>query len=366
MVQQEEVMMTGERTYDAAYNRIIGNRDRVLSGKVNCIPFKLPRLQKFVPGLEPKTYTIITASSGVGKSKLAKLLYVIRAYEYVRDNPDCGIKLKIFYFCLEEYREIFMQSLIIHRLYSLYNKRVDIKVLNSMQPENVLDEETVEQIRDLKEYFDEMERNCLVIYDRLKSPEKIYHALKSYAEANGKWENDVYVPNDPEELIVPIFDHISLLQPSKGESLHEAINRFSSNFLVDLRNTYGMSPIVVQQQSSDKEKQVYTTSGSSVESKLEPSLDGLADNKKTQRDADMVLGLFAPNRYEIPQHRGYNIRKMQDFYRSVSVLKNRYGASNLRVGTFFDGCVGDFVELPNVSDEVQMSRVFNLIETLNE
>ena len=125
-------MMTGERTYDAAYNRIIGNRDRVLSGKVNCIPFKLPRLQKFVPGLEPRTYTILTASSGVGKSKLAKLLYVIRAYDYIRENPDCGIKLKIFYFCLEEYREIFMQSLIIHRLYSLYGKRVDIKVLNSI------------------------------------------------------------------------------------------------------------------------------------------------------------------------------------------------------------------------------------------
>ena len=103
-----------------------------------------------------------------------------------------------------------------------------------------------------------------------------------------------------------------------------------------------------------------------MESKLEPSLDGLADNKKTQRDADMVMGLFAPHRYEIPQHRGYNIRKMQDYYRSISILKNRYGVSNLRVGTFFDGCVSDFVELPNVSDEVQMSRVFNLIETINE
>jgi len=357
---------SGAGTYKRAFDSIKRNRDRQLAGKVNCIPFKLPRFEKYVPGLEPRTYTIVTASSGVGKSKLSKLLYVIRAYEYMKENPDCGIKVKIFYFCLEEYREIFMQSLIIYELYRRYKKRIDIKQLNSMYQGKILGEETIEQIELLKEYFEEMERDCLVIYDRAKNPDHIYRILKEYAEANGDWHEGQYIPKDQEELVVPIFDHISLLEPNKGERLIDAMGRFSAQHLVDLRNTYGMSPIAVQQQSADKERQVYTSSGSSVDSKLEPSLDGLADNKLTQRDADMVIGLFAPNRYEIPQHRGYNIRKMQDFYRSISILKNRYGASNLRVGTFFDGCVSDFVELPNVSDEVQMSRVYNLIETINE
>ena len=86
----------------------------------------------------------------------------------------------------------------------------------------------------------------------------------------------------------------------------------------------------VQQQAGDQEKQQYTNRGASIEAKVEPTLAGLGDCKLTARDADVVFGLFAPDRYEISNHRHYNVEKLEDHYRSLSVLKHRDGISNIK------------------------------------
>ncbi len=70
--------------------------------------------------------------------------------------------------------------------------------------------------------------------------------------------------------------------------------------------------------------------------------------------ADIAFGIFAPERYEIENHKGYNVVKLQDHYRSVIILKYRDGVANVRVGKFFDGASGHFQELPapeEMSDE---------------
>ena len=102
--------------------------------------------------------------------------------------------------------------------------------------------------------------------------------------------------------------------------------------------------------------------GDSINEKVEPSLDGLGDNKKSQRDADVVLGLFAPSRHNIEKHAGYDIVKLQDNYRSLSILKNRrFGVSNGRTGLYFDGRTNYFKELPRPDDEEKMERVLEFI-----
>lgn len=63
--------------------------------------------------------------------------------------------------------------------------------------------------------------------------------------------------------------------------------------------------------------------------------------------ADLVLGLFAPTRYEISDYRGYNINKMKDSYRSLIFLKDRnYGLANNYVHLYFNGATNTFKELP--------------------
>ena len=60
----------------------------------------------------------------------------------------------------------------------------------------------------------------------------------------------------------------------------------------------------------------------------------------------MVLALFSPQRYEIPNFRDYNIGLLRNRFRSLSILKNRDGEADKMLGLQFLGEIGGFDELP--------------------
>lgn len=337
------------------------NRIRRENGLVNSIPFGMPRLEQYIPGIQRKNYTIITANSGVGKSKLAKYLYVISAINFILANPQMGIKLKIFYFCLEESKKAFIQSIKAYKLHDVFGIRIDVKLMRSLT--GTLSADIEEKLESLRPWFEKFEEHVEVI-DHIRKPYPIYHHVQTWLEANGTWTykeipvtidgvptvqrvKNFFIYNDDNQYVEVIADHISLLQPEKSmKNKHEALTMYSSEYCIALRDKYYCTIVNVQQQAAEQEKKQFTYKGQSIEVKLEPSLDGLGDNKLTQRDADEVFGLFAPDRYEIDEHRGYNIRILQDNYRSLSLLKTRDGMPNTRIGLFFDGAVNLFQELP--------------------
>lgn len=311
---------------------------------------------------------IVTANSGVGKSKLAKKLAVIDVINYIEQNPNTDMKIDIKYFCLEESQEAFINSIISYKLFIDHGIRLSTKDIDSIKKGYVLDAEALEKIEAMENWFTFFESHVEIV-DNIRNPYGIFHHVEEFMLQNGHWVmkkvqyrdreveiKDYFVHTHPEHYVVVVIDHISLVQPEKGMSgLHEAIDKLSSEYLIKLRDKYFCSITVVQQQSADQEKKQYTYKGASIESKLEPSLDGLGDNKKTQRDADEVIGLFAPDRYEIREHRGYDVLKLQDNYRSGIILKSRYGTSNIRIGFLFNGAVGQFTELPKhntISEEM--------------
>lgn len=51
--------------FDRALEKLKLRRDRINSGLVNCIPLPFPRLRNWLPGIEKKRYTIITANQKV-------------------------------------------------------------------------------------------------------------------------------------------------------------------------------------------------------------------------------------------------------------------------------------------------------------
>ena len=143
---------------------------------------------------------------------------------------------------------------------------------------------------------------------------------------------------------------------NQQSSLHEAMNYFSQEYcLKQMSKRLNCVVINIQQQAAGKEAQEFYK-GQTIEKKLEPSLEGLADNKLLARDADLVLGLFSPTRYEISNYRGYDINKMKDSYRSLIFLKDRnYGLANNYVNLYFNGATNIFKELPlsqDMNDEV--------------
>lgn len=359
------------RIFDRAYQVLVHNREVRERGGFNCIPFpdEISRFRNFIPGLQRKNYVIITANSGVAKSKFAKYFYVISPHKFIQEHGErLDMKLDTQYFCLEESKESFVHSLICNRLWELYRIRVDIKVLKSIHYERWLTAEVLEKVNEMRDYFYQLEDN-LVIVDDVRNATGIYKEAEKFIEKDGRWimkpidvvhedgtvtqkeVKDYFVMNHPNHYKQIVVDHKSLFHKEKGDAnLWEAISLFSSQYAIKLRDKLGAAVTTVQQQEASREKQQYTVKGVSIEEKLEPALDGLGDNKTTQRDADEIIGIFSPIRHKIMNHRGYNIALLRDNYRSAIILKCRDGSPDLRVGLYFDGAVNYFKELPKAID----------------
>lgn len=362
--------------FNRTLERIKQNKSNRESGKYNCIPFPFNRLRPYLPGIIKGVQYLITANSGVGKTQLAKYMFVYSPYKFVKENPDANIKLKILYFALEESKEEFMNTMISNRLKEEYNINMPVTDLQSF--DKPLSDNVLAKIEQCSEYFKDLE-NSVEIIDSISNPTGIYKYVKKYSRENGVHfyynfrEKDLskrititesqyfrlsnqeqeefayshYEPNDPDEYVIVLVDHMSLLHPEKSDTLHEAMTSMSANYArKQITKHFKYVFVGIQQQASDKEKMLYTYKGGAIESKLEPSLDGLGDNKTTQRDALVVLGLFAPDRYQIENHLGYDITKLKDNYRCLSILKNRIGSPNKKLGLFFDGVSNIFEELP--------------------
>ena len=92
---------------------------------------------------------------------------------------------------------------------------------------------------------------------------------------------------------------------------------------------------------------------------IRPSANGLGDNKLTGRDCDMMLGLFSPFRFRRAEWEGYNIRRLGDSYRELSVILNRRGSA-IMTDLYFDGCCNFFKELPKSEDMTE--EVYKKVE----
>jgi len=369
----------GEDVYKLALAQIELRRDRALSGHANCIPNPFKRTSEVSPGIERGTYDIVTANSGIGKSKYTRFNYVMVPYMFIKSNPDADIRLKIFYFSLEESKEKFMMSIISYYLNWKYKIRVSVKQLRSVGKLGYsLSDDHLEKIKEAQEFFADLEKIVTVI-DDIKNPTGIFKTMKTYHEQNGTWTfreyhepktgnlrrvHDKYDANDPNEYVICITDHVGLLHAEKGLSKWETIGKFSSEYCVELRNKYAAIMVNIQQQNADKEKKQFTFKGTSIAEKLEPSLDGLGLNKNTQQDADNVYGLFAPDRYQLPECERYNIEVMQDHFRLLITLKSRDGEENVRTPLFFDGACSNFFEMPRAESTAEVNEVYTHVQNL--
>lgn len=335
-------------------------------GKHINIPFPFRRFAQYIPGIQKGRYYLVTANSKVGKSKITDFLFVYNPFFLVR-NTHTDIRLKIFYFTLEMSKEEKIKEAISHFLYrkSKGSIKESPEVLSSQFENYILGDDVLNQIQTLGDIFKDFEATVEFI-DDIRNPTGIYNYVRNYAQSHGetitkkhifkykddegnvveeeKEINDYYVPHDPDEYVMIIIDHASLITPEKidgkMQNLQEAMNNLSSNYLVKIRNKWNYIPVLIQQQAAAQE---------SVENfklnKVQPSLEGLGDSKIVGRDPDLILGLFSPFRYRIKDYSGYDLTKLRDNHRELSVIANRRGSA-VSTQLYFDGAVNHFYELP--------------------
>lgn len=352
-------------------------RERNEQGEFNCIPSPFARFSNDFVGVERGKYYLVT---GVAKSAKTQFASRVLLYEPLRQaflNPE-KIKLRIFYYPLEESPKAVFLRYISYLIYveSKGEIRLSSTDLKSTKRDRPLKKEILDLLKSevYKRQLDFFER-C-VVFSEETNPTGIYKECRDWADANGrsvrvpveykdpltgevrtKMKIDHYEPNDPNLYTIIFIDHISLISTEKGMTLREAIIKLSS-YLVNLRNFYDFTPVVVQQQASDTESTDNIKMG-----RTRPTIAGLADSKYTARDCNIAFGVYSPYKYDEKSYLGYDITKFRNNIRFVEVLVNRDGESNGICPLFFDGVTCSFQELP-LPNSPNIQQVYSFIERL--
>jgi len=370
--------------FERVLDELKDKKERRESGKVNAIPFPFKRFGKVLPGVEQAKYYNVTANSKVGKTQLADFLFVYSTIKYyVEQGIKEGIKLKIFYFSLEMSKEEKMKQLISYFLFIKKKLLLSPTKLESKFENYILEDEIVTFLEEEKEFFAAFE-SIVEFHDTTRNPYGIYKTVREYAYTNGDYFDktankldieeikrsnrdvtfkiDHYKAHNPDEYVIIMIDHISLITPEKGSTLHQSMTKLSGDYLLHMRDKWKYIPVIVQQQAADSEKQQFTHSGQSMVNKIKPSPDGLGNNKEIGRDCNYMLGLFSPNRYDIKSYGGYDLTRLKDSHRDLSIIFSRHSSGSQSVGLLFLGAVNYFEELPKQMEE----KNYILIKTLQD
>lgn len=350
-------------------------RDKVLRGEINCIPLPFDRFRTELPGIEQGKYYLISGATKASKTQLTNYLFMYNTILYSYYNPDI-ISPKIFYYNLEETSEAITLRFMSYLLYTLSGIRIsptDLKSTDSSKPldSSILDQLKSEEYTSILDYYEKV-----VSFMPSRNPTGVWKDIKSYADNSGTVYSkncvykdelgmehtgeqfDYYEPNNPNEYVFIIIDHVSLLETERNLTLRECINKLSE-YMIIFRNRYKYIPVVVQQQS------VETTNLEAFKNnKIRPTMSGLSDSKYTAKDCDIMLGITNPFSHELPEYLGYSIRDLKGNFRCLEVVLNRSGQSNGICPLFFDGAINYFRELPLPTNKEELSKVYSYVKNL--
>lgn len=357
-----------ERVLEKAKER----REKILSGKVNCIPSPFKTFRYDFPGVELGTYYLVSGGAKSSKSKITNFLFLFNSILYAYHHPEL-VRLKVFYALLEEKAENITGKFICYLLYVLSDKkiRIDIKTFKSVDEDRVLSPEILQllgtlEYRSILRFFEE---HVVFIPDR--NPTGVYHTLEKYAEANGTIHRkrvegyekeifDYYEPNDPDEYVLCIIDHISLISCERGMDLRNSIKKLSE-YLKIVRNKYNYIPVVVQQQNSES-----LSLEAFKANKIRPTQKGLADSQDPGKDCDVMLGITSPFSWELKEYLKYDITKLRGYSKFLEIVLGRDGESNAILGMYFDGATGYYAPLPKYDNIAELNKVYQLIQKNQE
>ena len=362
-----------ERTFKGIERR----RQKILDGGINSIPSPFIRFSSEFIGVEQQKYYVVTANAKVGKTQITSFLFLYTPLLYAYEHPE-QIRVKFFYYPLEETPEDVTRrfmSFILNKYKGIRVSPTDLmSSANKPLSDTVLEALQDEEIKKILSFYESH-----VEFSASRNPTGVNKEVEKYMRDNGTvhWKKvhlkdnitgqlrevnafDYYEPNDPDEYVIVIVDHISLIQPERSMTLKQSADKLSE-YCVALRNDYGVTPVIVQQQTADKEGL-----DSFKERKLRPDASGLADTKYTGRDTNVLLGLFNPFKYELPEYMGYDITKLRGNARFLEVILNRGGVCGGLIGLYFDGETCTFAELPKPTETQQLLKVYAFIKSLKE
>lgn len=342
-----------------------------LTGRNKGIPMGFNRLNNYI-GIRKSMYFLLGGLTGSGKTSFLDDAFVLNPIDYIlsKEGQASGIKVKIWYRSMERSKTYKLAKWISRKIFIEEGILIPMKRLLGWTETMTTDEH--ELFLKYKPYIEQLLEHVTII-DGPENPIGVVKDLKEYALSKGKIEqqdkyNKVYIPDDPNEFTIVVIDHVGLVKTTKDfPTKKAAIDKMSAE-LRHFRDFYGFIPVVVSQFNRSIANPMRIKAGD-----VEPTLEDFADSSSTQNDADVILALFDPLRYNLEDPSGYNLDKLRDeygakYFRSLRLIKNSYGEDDIRVGLAFLGQMGMFKELNKRKDmtDLDYENVLNKSWFLNK
>lgn len=299
----------------------------------------LPKLEEVIDGVTQSTYTLVFSPTGSGKTSLVIYSYI---YKPLMEHLDDG-NFKVTYFSLEMSAEMLYAKLLSIYIFEMYHVELSVKELLSRKKGYKLSDENYQIVKECLPWLHKVE-NVVKIYDKSLSADGLYSTLMKELEMEGTFEEldnrKIYTPKNENLVHLVIIDHLSLARRSNGRTLKEEMDLISS-YLVTLRNMCKISPVVIMQANRSS-----TSMDRRKEGLNNLRIDDTKDTGAPAQDSEVIISIFNPHREKLTSYRGYDIKALQQNFRVITVLKNRYGEADVEVGCAFYGRTGYFAELP--------------------
>ena len=179
------------------------------------------------------------------KTSLALYAYIYKPLEeHLEDD-----KFEVIYYSLEMAPELLFAKLLSLHIFYTYGVEISTKELLSRKKNYTLPEEYLQLVIESMDWLKKVESK-VTVYDKGLNAESLYASLAKELSKRGEFKEmekrKIYVPNNPDKIILVVIDHLSLVKASNGRKLKEEMDLISS-YLVTLRNMCGISPLVLMQ-----------------------------------------------------------------------------------------------------------------------
>ena len=322
----------------------------------------LSKLDSLTYGIIRENITLIGASSGSGKSSITSYIAVYKAYcELLKSEKPLDIHWLIFSFEMSK-TALFLRLLSMH-LYDEYGLIVPHDVLLSLKER--MPDYIYEKILESKDWIDGLASRCKII-DKPVTAKRMYGICKSFAEEHGtfvsiekgtfngeEWEAFDYIPNNREQYLITVVDHVKLFDTQPGHTPKQEIDE-ACKYMIYFRDKCKFTTYIVQQLNRGHMDMSRRTESGGIYQDVQ--LNDFSDTGDTVNASNTVLGIFNPSREKCSKWKDYIIDPRRgglgDRARSITLLKNRDGNADKSVGLAFYGECHIWKELPK-PDEIK-------------
>lgn len=334
------------------FDNLLGSINDGREGKNQGLITGFNRLDNFI-SLKKKMMITVIGASGSGKSSFVNNAFILNPCQYAFENNK---KLKIILFSMERSMIYTHAKWLVGKMFETGDGLIPMSKLLGWGEDRITDRELAR----VQKYKGWMESLPIDVYEGQRSPNDIYRIVMTYAESVGRKESEgefkqKYIPNDPDEQVIVIVDHVGLTKVLKQHHGKKGAIDDLIEKLQYLRDFLGYTIIPVAQLNRDLSNPIYKK----LES-FEPHFDNIKETGNLGEASDIILSLWEPLRYNTTDKNYGDVSKFRcpttgnKYFRSISILKNTYDVDGVSIGTVFMGATGKFKELPKsktVTDE---------------